>query len=318
MSSYEKLIEILEKNNISHEEENYINLLCAEDIEARKIFSIYNNLKTSRQKSFKVTDELLADYVLYINGIEPENKSVISLIPEIEKQIRASEKLKNEFEILNAEYSEADNFITQTFSKQTHVKLQQHTFYNRFKAPIYSASAFVLIYVILFTAFNIFAPGYKKNILLYDNSDKSYSRGRVSESFQQSLIYINNKDYKTAAELLNKDIAENPESKTIFYSHYILGLIYLQNSESNILGLVKIYNGEELKKGIEQLEIAVNKNRGSQFKNINLNAYFFIANAYLALDNIKKAKSYLELVRSGKGGYMRNAEELLDSFASKR
>ena len=305
MSSYEKLIEILEKNNISHEEENYINLLCAEDIEARKIFSIYNNLKTSRQKSFKVTDELLADYVLYINGIEPENKSVISLIPEIEKQIRASEKLKNEFEILNAEYSEADNFITQTF-------------YNRFKAPIYSASAFVLIYVILFTAFNIFAPGYKKNILLYDNSDKSYSRGRVSESFQQSLIYINNKDYKTAAELLNKDIAENPESKTIFYSHYILGLIYLQNSESNILGLVKIYNGEELKKGIEQLEIAVNKNRGSQFKNINLNAYFFIANAYLALDNIKKAKSYLELVRSGKGGYMRNAEELLDSFASKR
>ena len=132
------------------------------------------------------------------------------------------------------------------------------------------------------------------------------------------MIYINNKDYKTAAELLNKDIAENPESKTIFYSHYILGLIYLQNSESNILGLVKIYNGEELKKGIEQLEIAVNKNRGSQFKNINLNAYFFIANAYLALDNIKKAKSYLELVRSGKGGYMRNAEELLDSFASKR
>jgi len=79
-----------------------------------------------------------------------------------------------------------------------------------------------------------------------------------------------------------------------------------------------VFNGEELKKGIEQLEIAVNKNRGSQFKNINLNAYFFIANAYLALDNIKKAKSYLELVRSGKGGYMRNAEELLDSFASKR
>lgn len=318
MSSYEKLIEILEKKKISHDEENYINQLCAEDIKAQKIFSVYKNLKTSKKSGFEITDALLADYVLYIHGNEPENKNVVSLIPEIEKQIRTSEQLKKEFEKLNAEYSETDNFITQTFSKQNPVILQQQTFYNRFKVPVYSASALALIYVILFTAFNIFSPDYKKNILLYDNSDNSYSRGRVSESFQQSLIYINNNDYKTAAELLNKDIAENHESKTIFYSHYILGLIYLQNSESNILGLMKIYNDDELKKGIEQLEAAVKANRGSQFKNINMNAYFFIANAYLALDNVEEAKSYLELVRSGKGGYMKNAEELLDSFASKR
>ena len=318
MNNYEKLIEIFEKNNLSSEEENYIKKLCDDDIEARKISSVYKNLKSSKKKSPEISNALLPDYILYINGFEPENKSIVALIPEIEKQIRASEYLKKEFEKLNKEYSEVDNFISQAFSKQEPAKLRHRTFYNRFKIPIYSVSSLALIYIILFTAINILSPGYKKNIILYDNSDKSYSRGRVSESFQQSLLFINNNDYETAVELLNKDISENPESKTIFYSHYILGLLYLQNSESGFIGLVKTYNEDDLKNGIEQLKTAVNKNMDGQFKNINLNAYFFIANAYLALDEIEKAKPYLELVKDEKGGYMKNAENLLDSFASER
>lgn len=318
MNDYQKLIEILEKDNLTSEERNYLNNLRNEDHDAQNIFAVYESLKSSGRKKTEVSNEILADYVLYINGLEPENKNVISLTPEIEKQIRTSGYLKNEFEKLNAEYSDIDNFITRTFTQKENNNTVQPNFYKRFRIPVYSLSALVLIYVVLFAAFNIFSPDYKKHILLYDNSDKSFSRGRVSESFQQSLNYINNNDYKTAAEFLLKDIAENSQSKTVFYSHYILGLIYLRNSESNILGIVKTYDDDYLKKGITQLQQAVEKNSNVQFKNIKLNSYFFIANAYIALDDIEKAKTYLKLVQSEKGSYMKDAEILLNSFAEER
>lgn len=318
MNDYQKLIEILEKDNLTSEERNYLNNLRNEDHDAQNIFAVYEILKSSGRKKTEVSNEILADYVLYINGLEPENKNVISLTPEIEKQIRTSGYLKNEFEKLNAEYSDIDNFITRTFTQKENNNTVQPNFYKRFRIPVYSLSALVLIYVVLFAAFNIFSPDYKKHILLYDNSDKSFSRGRISESFQQSLNYINNNDYKTAAEFLLKDIAENSQSKTVFYSHYILGLIYLRNSESNILGIVKTYDDDYLKKGITQLQQAVEKNSNVQFKNIKLNSYFFIANAYIALDDIEKAKTYLKLVQSEKGSYMKDAEILLNSFAEER
>ncbi|KAB2839976.1 MAG: hypothetical protein F9K45_09485, partial [Melioribacteraceae bacterium] len=193
MNDYQKLIEILEKNNLTAEEKNYLNNLRNEDHDSQKIFAVYNGLKTSGKNKTFVSKEMLADYVLHINGFEPENKNVITLAPEIEKQIRTSAYLKNEFEKLNAEYAEVDNFITQTFVEKENNHAVQLNFYRRFRIPVYSFSALILIYIILFAAFNIFSPGYKKHILLYDNSDKSFSRGRISEYFQQSLNYINNK-----------------------------------------------------------------------------------------------------------------------------
>lgn len=325
MNDYEKLIDLLNKENLLPGEENYIKNLCAEDPEAGRIVNIHKKLKSSSAKKKNITIEQLADYVLYLNGLEPENKNVISLIPEIEKQLRASEELKKEFELLNSEYLETDQFVSQAFTEKEEAKTRRQTLYKPSRIPhgikrvsIYSVSAAAVVYMILLIAFDIFTPDYKKNILLHDNSDKSYSRGRASETFQQSLIHINNNNYKTAIELLNKDITESPESKTIFYSHYVLGLLYLRESQSNFLGLIKSYNEEELQKGIRQLELTVEKNQNTQFKNINLNAYFFIGNAYLALDNIEKAKLCFELVKNEKGGYMKNAENILESFTGER
>lgn len=320
MNGYEKLIELLEKEKLYPEDENYINSLCANNPEAEKIVQIYKRLKSSTSKENNISIEQLADYVLYLNGQEPEDKNTISLIPEIEKQLRVSKELKKEFELLNSEYSETEQFVANTFieSEKSGKKNLTSDLQGFKKYSIYSLSTAAVVYIILFFAFNIFTPGYKKNIILRENSDNSYTRGRISETFQKSLIYINNDDLQKAIELLNKDISENPDGSTIFYSHYILGMVYLKNSKSNFLGLFKSYNEVELQKGIHELELAIDKNSNTQFKNINLNAYFFIGNAYLALDNIEEAKSYFELVKNEKGAYMKNAENILESFLGER
>lgn len=322
MNGYEKLIELLEKDNLSSEDENYINELCKEDEEAENICNVYKNLKSSSIKYNRITTEQLADYILYLNGQEPQDKNIISLIPEIEQQLRTSKELKNEFEFLNSEYSETEQFIQNTITKNP--EKENNNFFISAnlsgirKYSLYSVTAAAALYLILLFSINISTPEYRKNIVLQENNDGSYTRGRISESFQQSLMYINNSNYTKAIELLNKDIAENPEGKTIFYSHYVLGMLHLQKSRSNFLGLFKSYNEADLRKGIAELKLAVDKNTNDQFKNINLNAYFFIGNAFLALDDIATAKSYFELVKKEKGGYMKNAENLLDSFNGER
>lgn len=324
MNNYQKLIELLNKEELSTKEKEYIKNLCSKDPEAEKIAFIHKNLKTSLNKKKKITTEQLADYILYLNGLEPKDKNIITLIPEIEKQLRLSEELNNEFKLLNSEYLETDQFVSQILEEKTTKEEKQDSYktiakHKLFKwVPIYTVSTVAIVYIILLITFNIFTPDYKKNIFLYGDFDNTNSRGRISETFQQSLIYINNNDYKTAIKLLNEDIAKNSDSKTIFYSHYILGMLYLRESQSNFLGIIKSYNEEKIQEGIRQLELAIEKNTNDQFKNINLDAYFFIANGYLALNNIEKAKTYFEKVKNEKGRYIKNAEYILELLNDKK
>lgn len=323
MNNYQRLIELLEKENFSPEDENYISELCAGDHEAEKIVRVYNKLKQSNTIYKIITFKQLSDYVLYLNGQEPIDKNIITLIPEIEKQLRISNELKKEFEFLNAEFSEAAQYVTNTFtisgkSKKNDLLNTLRNLNGFKKYSLYSISATSFVYLFLLIVLNIFTPDYKNDIILQDTSDNGYTRGRISESFQQGLIYINNNDLQKAIDMLNKDISINPDGRTIFYSHYVLGMVHLQNSKSNLLGLFTSYNESDLQKGIHELNLAVKKNTNPQFKNINLNAYFFIGNAYLALDSIQKAKPYFEIVTKEKGAFMKHAEILLESIHGNR
>ncbi len=307
-----KVMDLLNMGNLSSEEQMYLNDLSNKNPEVKKIIKTFNILKESKERKFAVTTDILAEYILYKNGDENADEEVIKNVPEIEKQLRESEELSEEYLLLSEEYSNAENFVVE---KATNVDPNIVVpMFKKFKYTAVSILSLVIIYVALFVGINTTTPSYKKDMSFSKISETGITRGRVSESFQKSLLHIKNGDYSEAVKELNNDIKINENDRTIFYSHYILGKVYLKMSKSNILGLYNSYNDESLLKAVEQLNLAVSSNNTGSFKNITHNSYFYIANAYIVLDSLGKAQNFLQIVTDNKGEYMLKAEELLKSI----
>ncbi|MCK7526438.1 MAG: hypothetical protein MZV64_56980 [Ignavibacteriales bacterium] len=64
------------------------------------------------------------------------------------------------------------------------------------------------------------------------------TRGRTSELFQRGLDAIDRKDYDSAIQYLNDDVNKNQNDESIFYTHFILGITYVNKAESDFLGSV--------------------------------------------------------------------------------
>jgi hypothetical protein len=278
-----------------------------------------NKIENILKDSYHPDLEDLGNYILYKNGIEPENKSIIKIVPKIELHLRKCNECNRLFLELNNEYSELDSFLLEKLPSETKkipesekVQIIQPVNYFKFSG-IVLALACLLIFSI-FSVSQILTPASAKYANLKNISGLYETRGRVSYDFQESLKAFENQDYENTVNWLKKDIINNSSDESIFYSHYILGLAFLESARKDVFGLFPSYDKTKVNDGILALNEAMNLNSSGKFPNINLDICFYLAKADLMLDNIAQAKINLKIVITEKGSYMDEAKNILSGL----
>ena len=315
MNDIDKIIELLDKDSITNEEKKLLNGIIDIDPEARKIHDTYLNLKSTLKRNEHIDEELMAEYVLYKNDISSENV-IILLSKMIEDHIRRCKQCENLFKELNVEYAEVDTFVGQSVSQQIAQNIQAEkkgfSLFNNFSSAKYvfaSLAAVVVLYLGLFAVSSFTTPDYKKSFL--DGEDFYTTRGRTSELFQRGLDAIDRKDYDSAIKYLENDVNSNKLQESIFYTHFILGITYVNKAESDFLGLFKSFNKADVENGIASFNKSIELNDSGKFDNLKLDAQYFIGKSYLMIDDKIAAREHLQLVVEGKGSYYKNAEQLI-------
>lgn len=319
MTTQEKIIELLLKENITNDENKFLLDLLNDMPELNNYKVIYNILRDMPNK-FHLNSDLISEYVLFKNELPLEDNSIIKFIPQIEKHFSKCSKCRDEFELFNMEYNEIGNYLTEnfeqkreTFALESDVKISAKIF-NLFTTKyIYAAAAVIAFFTFsLFSISQLTVPSYKNISELSELTNYSTTRGRISSDFHNGINALNDENYSEAITFLMNDIKNNPNDETIFYTNYMLGLTYLKKSESNFLGLFNSYNLADLDSSIANFEQTINKNSSGVFSNINYNAYFYIGKSYLLNDNFNEAKKYLQVVIENKGSYSNEAKSLIE------
>ncbi len=318
MNDFDKIIELLDKEVISEDEKTLLDEMIKNNPEAKKINDAYLNLKTSLKRDEHIDEELMAEYVIYKNNLSSDGLIVL-LAGKVEDHLRKCVQCEKLFTELNAEYCDVDAFVSQTLVEpviQTKPEQSVEFFsFNNFSTAKYafaSLAAVVVLYLGLFAISLFTTPDYKNSFL--DGEDFYTTRGRTTELFQRGLDAIDRKDYDSAIKYLSDDAMNNKSDESIFYTHFILGITYINKAESDFLGLFKSFNKEDVAKGIENFERSIELNNSGKFDNLKLDAHYFIGKSYLMIDDKTSARVHLQSVVDGRGSYYKKAEELLKEF----
>ncbi|MBK7228534.1 MAG: hypothetical protein IPH97_06650 [Ignavibacteriales bacterium] len=319
MNEIEKILELLEKDLLTANDKEFLNAQSKNNAEVSKLISLHSQLKAALNKTGHIDEELIGEYVLYKNQLSTNNL-IISLSSKVEDHLRKCESCETIFKELNSEFNSVDEFVTKTIVEQPKQQIntiaQNVIVQKRFLAIRYASISIVSLFVIyagLFGVSNFTTPGYKNTKFIEER--ESYStRGRTTELFQRGLDAVENNNYSSAVEYLEKDIKSNPNSESIFYTHFILGFTYVSKAESDFLGLFKSFDRDDVLKGIEHFEKSIELNNSGTFSNLNLDANYFIGKAYLLIDEKAKAKDHLQDVVNSKGSYYKKAEELIEKL----
>ncbi|RPI73488.1 MAG: hypothetical protein EHM47_06010 [Ignavibacteriales bacterium] len=319
MNNFEKITYLLEKKNLTEEEKLELDSLIKSNPETAELYDTYMKL-SSILKSKHITLEDLRDYILYKNNLEPENRDIIKRIPEIELHLKNCEQCTDEFKVLNQEFTDVDLFVADKFKPQTEKREEVSASYIKSRSvrtPVYAFASIVaigFIYLALLVVSNVSTPDYYDLASVSDNSEYYVTRGRATDEFQQSLKALEDNNFERAVEFLENDIKNNSEDNTIFYTHYILGLAYLEKADNSFAGLFKTYNEEDAEMGLKNLQFCIEKNTSGKYPDITYNAYFYSAKASLMLGKTETAKEYLKIVDDEKGSKMIEAKNLLNEL----
>jgi tetratricopeptide (TPR) repeat protein len=193
-------------------------------------------------------------------------------------------------------------------------------FFRKFtpgRSAFASIAAIIIIYLGMFAASAVFTPDYKKFAISTEERDFYNTRGRTSELFQRGLNAVDKKDYGNAVRFFEEDIRNNENEASIFYSHFILGMTYIQSSEFSLLGTFKFFDEEKVEEGVKNLQKAINLNHSGRYENLNLDAHYFIGKAYMLIDKNDLAVDHLKTVVNNKGSYYKKAEKLLEEVSKR-
>ncbi len=318
MTNQEKILDLLLKENLSSDEKKILMDTLANDSSLanyKVIYEMLNNLKIN----IHLNSDLVSEYVLYKSNLPLEDSSIIKFIPQIEKHISTCSKCMQEFNMFNEELIEIDSYITPKFESKTSQTTKQTKVYSLFTKKYFYAAAAAIAFLTftLFDVSQLTVPSYKNISELSELTNISSTRGRVSSDFHNGIRALNDGNYNDAITMLREDIKINANDETIFYTNYMLGLIYLKKSEVNFLGLFKSFSQTDLDSSISNFELAISKNNLEAFSNINYNSYFYIGKVHLMSENFEEALKYLQVVVDKRGSYSKNAEELIEIIKSK-
>lgn len=182
---------------------------------------------------------------------------------------------------------------------------------NTYRFIRYASAAAVAVIGALFLLNFYLTP---LNVKLGDTGKEQISiavRGSGSPYFQQGVLALDEKDYNKAIESFSKELLSDKQNEPAFYTHYLLGLSHLLSARSSTLGLFPRYNTTGIELAITELNRAVTGNRSGQYRNVTLDAFYYLGKANILLNKTGEARSYLQIVVLSRGSKMAEAETLL-------
>lgn len=320
LNDVDKILELLEKTQLSVSEKKELDALLSDIPDSEKLVKTFNSLKNTLNKNSHIDEVILGEYVLYKNNMLSNAGTMVLLERTFQDHLRTCEHCSEIIKEFNAEYAEVDSFLSSSIT-QTEKEYQPDTITNNLfqkfstvKYAITAISAVIILYIGLIAGSSVLVPDYKQNAISEDERGFYNTRGRTSEDFQRGLDAVEKKQFDNAINYFEEDIKLNRSQSSIFYSHFILGVTYIQSSESSFLGTFKSFDKERVEKGIENLKKAIELNNSGRYNNLNYDAHYFIGKAYLLIDEYNSAKENFMVVVNNKGSYYKKATELLDQI----
>ena len=116
MNDLEKMIELLDKDNRTGEEQHFLDELIKNNPQAKRIKDAYLNLKASLKKDEHIDEELMAEYVMSKNNLS-SNRLIVLLVSKVEDHLRSCVVCEKLFTELNTEYCAVDSFVSQSVTE---------------------------------------------------------------------------------------------------------------------------------------------------------------------------------------------------------
>jgi len=322
MEKFDKILELLERKTLTEAEKKLLGEFSDSDEEIKSFINIYKKLNSSLTASGHIPTDLLASYLLFEMGDELDNKLILLIRNKIKSHLAECSDCLNEYNNLVTEYSEIQEHVDKSINRDSKVTVKESDFIlslllkrtTALKYAFATLAVFVVAYFGLFIVSTSVTPDYKKNIFSDEQEDFYKTRGRTSALFQQGLNAIEKGDYLKAIDYLSEDIREHQNEKSIFYTHYIIGITYLKASESAFIGLFKSYDKEKVKLAIANLKESIDKNNSGDYESLKLDSYYYMGRAYLLNDEQDSAIPNFQKVIDGKGRYSKEAAQLITNL----
>lgn len=322
MENFEKILELLEKKSLSEQEQKMLREFTASDAELTSFLEMYNRLNKTISSSGHLSTDLISSYILVENGDELDSRLISALRSKIISHINECKLCRDEYNELFKEYKSTEDYVDKSIKRDIKSAASVNailtaSFFRKNSSLRYvftTLSILIIAYIGIFVASSVLTPDYKKNIFIDDQDNFYKTRGRTSDLFQRGLSSIDEGDYSTAIEFLTKDIAEHRNEKSIFYSHYILGITYLKSAEKDFIGLFKSYDGEDVNLAIKSFKESIDLNNSGNYESLKLDSYFYIGRAYSLIDNQESATQNLQKVIYGKGRFSKEASALIQQL----
>jgi tetratricopeptide (TPR) repeat protein len=315
----EKILNILSGDHIKQEETKQIENIIASDPEAKEFFKEFNNIEKLVKASSHLSEEDLADYILYKNNNLQKSPNTAN-IKLIEKHLKNCAKCSSAFMEFSEEYSGIDKYLSDNFLKTKQQAAAITAFkssFSRYKTLRYSltfATVVAVLFLFLAIVSQLTTPPNYRLASVKESSLNYVTRGRATDEFQKGLAALDNKNISEAVSFFKADIADNKNDETIFYTNYILGLTYLENSKNDFLGLFPSYDEKKVNDAIDNFRQCILKNNSGSFPDITASSYFFMAKAELMLNYTLQAKKDLQMVIDANGSRSDDAKKLLNEL----
>lgn len=312
MNNFDRLLEYLENEN---EKRNEIEALAAEDVQISEFLKFCDDVRKLGSE-LHPDYEMIADYIVYED--QSAGGTALRHTLNLTRHLQSCPECAELYRELKEEYNEVEFREELPVYKIESVPAPRKTGFSLFRNyPVirYAAAAsvfFVIGWLGLAMYSSVSMPQYKKIAGYNPVEDISQVRGRSNSYFDKALSEISRRNYDNAIALLSEDAAVNSNDMTIFYTHYVTGLLYLSKSESSVLGMMKNYNHDDLKNAVKQFEMVISKNKSGKFDNVTFDAYYYIGKAFLLLEDKPNARKYLKLVIDNRGSFMDESRKLLD------
>lgn len=322
MEKFDKILELLEKKSLTEAEKKSLEEFSDSDDEIKSFISFYDSLRSSLTVTGHIPTDLLASYVMFEMGDASEDNIIPVLREKIKSHLDQCKVCKNEFTVLQQEYSEIKVHVDKSVLRTSQSSLKEKNFFvpsflkssSSVRYAFATLALFIAAYIGLFVVSNSITPDYRKNIFSDEQNDFYKTRGRTSPLFQKGLNAIDKGDYSKAIEFLSEDITKHQNEKSIFYTNYILGITYIRSAESDFIGLFKSYDRNQVELAIANLKESIDKNNSGDYESLKLDANYYIGRAYLLTDDKNLALESLQKVVDGRGRYSKEASKLISDL----
>lgn len=322
MEKFDKILELFEKKSLTEYDQKFLKQYADSDEEIKSFVNIYKKLSSSITASGHIPTDLLAAYVLNEKEDDTGNKIFGILSGKIKSHLAECSICKNEYNELVMEYSDIEQHVSKSVVRDSQSSVKEKNFFipsflrvsSSFKYAFATLAVFIVAYLGLFVVSISITPDYRINIFSNEQEDFYKTRGRTSPLFQQGLNAIDNGDYSKAIEFLSEDITKHQNEKSIFYTHYIIGITYIRSAESDFIGLFKSYDRNQVELAIANLKESIDKNNSGDYESLKLDAYYYMGRAYLLNDDKNLALESLQKVIDGRGRYSKEASKLISDL----